>query len=382
MGRATKRFSFLRVAFLCLLFLGFAAVLLGAQAKAAPGEEGKWWRGQVHVHTNWSDAGDALKWYKKAGYNFAIITDLNYATNVAGLKQFYDTPGRFCVIGGIELNKELPTFGDKIYDMEGYGGTPENITEFKDPLTHYINLPADESPSAIYNRQAKMIRGVGGIPAIAHPNLNWSTTAEDILKTDPALIKHFEVSTSEPGMNDMGGGGHPSTEEMWDHVLSTGRLLYALAADDAHHFYDFAPQSFFHEASPATVYPALPGRTSVFVYSKELSEKAIIAAIDRGNFYAVKHHLTFPIQFEDYSVDKKGIQIRLPGIGKDVGWSLPGHNNTKYRTFFIGKNGEVLKLDESLEPSYQFKGDELYVRARVECSDGAVAWTQPVFVKK
>ena len=118
------------------------------------------------------------------------------------------------------------------------------------------------------------------------------------------------------------------------------------------------------------------------MYAKELTPEAIIAAIDRGDFYAVKHHLTFPIQFEDYQVDKNGIQIVLPKIDKDVGWSLPGHNNAAYRTFFIGKDGKVLKVDESLTPAYQFKGDELYVRARVECSDGAIAWTQPVFVEK
>ena len=364
------------------LISAFLFSLTAIPFSASAAEDGRWWRGQVHVHTNWSDAGDTVKWYKKAGYNFAIITDLNYATNVEGLQQFYNTPGRFCVIPGIELNKERPAYGDKIYDMLGYGGNPANITEFKDPLTHYINLPDDGSASAIYNRQAKMIRGAGGIPALAHPNLNWSVTVDDILKTDSSVLKHMEISTSEPGMNDLGGGGSPSTEEIWDRVLSTGRILYGLAADDSHHFYDFAPQHFFHEANPATVYPALPGRTSVFVYASELSPKAIIAAIDKGDFYAVKHHLTFPIQFEDYQADKNGISIKLPKIDKDVGWSLAGHNNAKYRTFFIGKDGAVLKIDESLEPSYQFKGDELYVRARVECSDGAVAWTQPVFINK
>ncbi|MFQ5926359.1 MAG: hypothetical protein ACE5MH_02875 [Terriglobia bacterium] len=42
----------------------------------------------------------------------------------------------------------------------------------------------------------------------------------------------------------------------------------------------------------------------------------------------------------------------------------------------------MLKRDDSRNPSYQFQGDELYVRARIEASTGALAWTQPVFVKK
>jgi hypothetical protein len=41
-----------------------------------------------------------------------------------------------------------------------------------------------------------------------------------------------------------------------------------------------------------------------------------------------------------------------------------------------------LKVDESRSPSYRFKGNELYVRARVQDSDGGVAWTQPVFVRR
>lgn len=339
----------------------------------------KWWRGQVHIHTNLTEPANAVSWYKYHGYNFAIISDLNYATPVEGLNSVYGAPGRFLVIPGIELNIEVPQWGDRINDTVGYGGNPGNITEFRDPATHWIKLP-HESATDTYNRQGRLIRNAGGVPAIAHPNLNWSCTVEDILKTDPKVIKHFEVYTSEPGMNDMGGGGQPSTEEMWDQVLSTGRILYGIAADDAHHFDHYGPRTVFAEAKPFTIYPALPGRTSVYVLSKELTTKAILAAIDSGDFYSVRHDLTGPIEFKSYEVDKSGIRIELPAPDKDIGWALPGKNPTRYRTYFIGKGGKVLKVDESLTPSYKFGGDELYVRVRVQGSDGAIAWTQPVFV--
>ncbi len=365
-----KRFKI----FSCLLIVLFMTLTFPTFSSA------KSWRGQVHIHTNLTEAADAVSWYKDHGYNFTIVTDLNYATPVEGLKSVYNAPGRFIVIPGIELNVEVPDWGDRINDTQGYGGNPSNIKEFRDPATYWIKLP-HESAAETYTRQGRLIRDAGGVPAIAHPNLNWSCTVEDILKTDPKVIKHFEVYTAEPGMNDMGGGGRPSTEEMWDQVLSTGRVLYGLAADDAHHFPDFGQKTFFAGAKPFTIYPALPGRTSVYVRAKELKAEAIIDAIDRGDFYSVRHDLTMPIEFKSYEVDKNGIRLELPAPDKDIGWALPGKNPTRYHTYFIGKGGKVLKLDESLSPSYKFSGDELYVRARVEGSDGAVAWTQPVFVR-
>ncbi|HEV8528231.1 MAG TPA: hypothetical protein VGS60_11880 [Actinomycetes bacterium] len=39
----------------------------------------------------------------------------------------------------------------------------------------------------------------------------------------------------------------------------------------------------------------------------------------------------------------------------------------------------TLKKDTSAQPSYVFKPTDRYVRARIEDSDGNVAWTQPVF---
>lgn len=41
----------------------------------------------------------------------------------------------------------------------------------------------------------------------------------------------------------------------------------------------------------------------------------------------------------------------------------------------------MLKVDESSSPSYELAPGDLYVRARITNSDGAVAWTQPVFRK-
>jgi hypothetical protein len=107
-----------------------------------------------------------------------------------------------------------------------------------------------------------------------------------------------------------------------------------------------------------------------------LSARALIEAMNRGEFYA-----SSGVVLESYEVTPTAIRIGLSDRTRDLGWSLPGANPQLYRTEFIGKGGKVLKLDESLNPSYAFTGSELYVRARITNSDGELAWTQPVFPK-
>ncbi|MDQ3473713.1 MAG: hypothetical protein M3447_08250 [Acidobacteriota bacterium] len=48
-------------------------------------------------------------------------------------------------------------------------------------------------------------------------------------------------------------------------------------------------------------------------------------------------------------------------------------------TQFIGKDGRTLQESISNPATYQFRGNELYVRAKVLESNGKVAWIQPVW---
>ena len=47
-----------------------------------------------------------------------------------------------------------------------------------------------------------------------------------------------------------------------------------------------------------------------------------------------------------------------------------------------GQWGKVLKEVTTNPAVYTFKGDEVYIRAKVIESNGKAAWTQPVFLKK
>ncbi len=144
--------------------------------------------------------------------------------------------------------------------------------------------------------------------------------------------------------------------------------MYGTSVDDSHHFYQFIASREIR--SPLSN----PGKAWIMVRAPELTVKALIEAMNRGDFYA-----TTGVMLASYEVSPTSIRIGLDGRTHDLGWSLPDANPQLYRTEFIGKNGEVLKVDETLKPTYQFTGKELYVRARITSSDAQVAWTQPIF---
>ena len=122
------------------------------------------------------------------------------------------------------------------------------------------------------------------------------------------------------------------------------------------------------------------------VRAKYLTPEHLIKALKRGDFYA-----SSGVVLEDvnYSAADKTLSLQIHANPKE-----------KFTTEFIAtirsqdasqlptQIGEVVATSSSLTPKYKFKGNELYVRARVT-SDQPVndpafenqtrqAWTQPV----
>ncbi|HWX20165.1 MAG TPA: CehA/McbA family metallohydrolase [Candidatus Binatia bacterium] len=354
---------------LLVLALTAAALVVLRQTSLEGAEvpaELTWYKGVVHAHANWgapqlptTSPDVVVRWYREHNYNFVSVTDLNYYTPPEGLKALFDAPGRFLVVPGTEPSKEPIQPGNKIVDTIGIG--------IKGP----VDAPTGDTVAKVLDSEAKAIRRKGGLPIAAHPNLTYAVTATDLLASDQTPgPRFFEVWNTEPGMNNLGGGGKPSTEQIWDEVLSAGRTMYAVAVDDSHHFYEFVSSR--QAGSPLSN----PGKAWIEVRASELSVPALLEAMKRGDFYA-----TTGVILASYEATPAAIRIGLSDHTRDLGWSLPGANPQLYRTEFIGKGGKLLKLDESLNPAYEFTGSELYVRARITNSDGQVAWTQPVFRK-
>ena len=287
-----------------------------------------------------------VRWYREHGYHFVVLTDHDSRTPVEGLNALFGAPEAFLVLPGVEVTDRFAKLPVHVNGI--------NVSRAVRPL-------GGGSVAEVLSRDARAVREAGGLPHVNHPNYLWAVPAEAIAAASEA--RHFEVWNGHPAVNNAGGSGSPSTDEIWDRVLSSGRVLYGLATDDAHDFHG--------ELGPLR---ASPGRGFIMVRSPALTPEALVAAIDRGDFYA-----STGVVLTRYEADEAGIRLELPEDPTPRGLPYRVHPlSLRYRTYFIGKGGEVLKRDESLSPSYAFQGDELYVRARVEASNGTVAWTQPV----
>jgi len=102
------------------------------------------------------------------------------------------------------------------------------------------------------------------------------------------------------------------------------------------------------------------------VHGHELSAKVIMEAVWNGDFYATTGILLKQLNFSNrrrFSVE----------VEPETGLT--------YTIRFIGRNGKVLKEVQGTGAFYNPRGDELYVRVKVDASDKREAWTQPVFLE-
>jgi hypothetical protein len=101
------------------------------------------------------------------------------------------------------------------------------------------------------------------------------------------------------------------------------------------------------------------------VRAPELSEPALLEALENGDFY-----VSTGVVLDDYRVTGSAVKIRIRREGE-----------VSYRTSFIGEGGQVLGESDSLKPKFKIRSDVKYVRAKIEDSNGKLALTQPVFFK-
>jgi len=316
-----------------IIVLAFVLLSIGVYA-----QQYKWYKGNTHAHTTNSDGNvspeEAVKWYKSHDYNFLIITDHNYLTEIDNLDT--DKNDNFLLIPGEEVT-------------DSYDNKPVHIVAIN------VNtlIPPQHGESIVNTLQNNIdaIIKTGGIPQIAHPNFGWAFTDKEISQLQNLAL--LEIYNFHPYVNNYGGENSQSTEEIWDNLLSKGIKIYGVATDDTHNYTDF------------TRFQANPGRGWIMVKAKELTSEAITNSLINGNFY-----ISSGVSLENIIITKNEITVHIKQ-----------RSNFKYKTKFIGKNGEILKRDYSLKPSYKFKGTELYIRAKTYSSAGFFACTQPVFIR-
>ncbi|MCS6952329.1 MAG: CehA/McbA family metallohydrolase [Bryobacterales bacterium] len=299
----------------------------------------RWYKGNLHTHTLNSDGdstpSEVAAWYRANRYHFLVLSDHNYLTEVEGLNAVHGAKEKFLLIPGEEVTDR---FEDKPVHVNAYN--PIRLVEPAGGATLVDTI----------QRNVDAIRAAKGLPSLNHPNFGWAISSRDLLQIRDLSL--FEIYNGHPKVNNLGGGGFESLEEMWDALLTAGRRLYGIAVDDAHHF-----KSWGREYSN-------PGRGWVMVRAAALTVEEILRGLESGNFYA-----STGVELNAVEADERELRLEIrtdPAL--------------RYTTYFIGAGGQVLAKSYDTKPAYQFRGGERYVRARVVASSGDTAWTQPVFL--
>jgi hypothetical protein len=302
--------------------------------------KGRWYKGNTHTHTLNSDGdstpNEVVTWYREHGYQFLVLTDHNFLTQVEALNALHGAEEKFLVMKGEEVT-------------DSFSGKPIHVNGLN--VARKVDPQGGTSVLDTLQRDVDAIREATGVPHINHPNFNWAITAEELkqVRNDKLL----EIYNGHPRVNNFGGSQHAPLEQMWDAVLSSGKVIYGIAVDDAHHF-----------KRPWDPDASRPGRGWVVVRADHLAAEAIVEALERGDFYA-----STGVELEDIVNTTDQIKI-----------VIKEEETSGYRVQFTGKNGRLLKEVESNPAIYSIRGDEGYIRAKVIEANGKLAWTQPVMI--
>ncbi|MGQ0702694.1 MAG: CehA/McbA family metallohydrolase [Gemmatimonadales bacterium] len=304
----------------------------------------RWFKGNTHAHTTESD-GDSppevvARWYKEHGYHFLVLSDHNVLTDPARLAGLADST--FLLIAGEEVTTR---FGRKPVHINGLG------------ITRLVAPETDSTLVGTIQRNVDAVRGASGVPHINHPNFGWAFGAAELreVRNDSLL----EIFNGHPLVHNEGGDDRPGMEAVWDVLLSSGKRIYGIAVDDAHHFQgEFAG----HRANP--------GRGWVAVAARGLGAEELLRGLEQGLF-----HASTGVTLERIDVSDRALRVAIHGEG-----------DFKYTTTFIGDGGRVLAKVGGLSPEFRLdparSGSLTYVRARVDDSGGRRAWVQPVFLRR
>ncbi len=298
-----------------------------------------WAKGNLHTHTNLSDGDsppdEVCRCYAEHGYHFLSITDHNRFTHPRRV----DSCG-LVLIKGVEVSVFPEDEPEIPVHVNGFGIRANPVPE-----------PGSTRVDALRGC-VRAILDRGGIAQFNHPNFHFAFDHRHMAEVEGCGL--LEVYNGHPEVYNDGDDTHIGVEQMWDNLLTAGRLVRATAVDDSHHFIgEFAARR------------SNPLRGWVWARVKTLTPRSILAALRRGDFYA-----STGVELED--VDARGLCLRV-AVRPEPGVS--------HVTRFIGDAGEVLNESEALENSYRLPDDggPSYVRAKVIASNGSCAWTQPVF---
>lgn len=410
-----------------ILVTAASSLSLCALLSAADSTAPRWFKGNLHTHSLWSDGNDYPEMiadrYKQAGYHFLAISDHNVlaeGTRWLELKPPTVVAGAVVQLGGGGvLDRYIARFGPAWVEQRETAGKAEvrlkPLAEYRALLEEpgrFLLIPSAEitskwsrpatateserggpvhmnhtnpaaliAPVAAGNALEIMQRSVDAVVEqrartgqpmmihLNHPNYVWGVTAEELMRVHGE--KFFEIYNGHPGVHNGGDHAHLSTDEMWD-VILTRRLaelhlgvMYGIGTDDAHDYH----QMILGKSNPF--------RGWIMVRTTHLTPESVIRAMEAGDFYASSgvtltdvtrtgQTLALEIQAEP------GVTYTTQFIGTRRGYdpasqlieSGPDSKTLPHRRYSKDV-GAVLAEVKGTRASYTLTGDEIYVRAKI-----------------
>ncbi|MFL5800772.1 MAG: CehA/McbA family metallohydrolase [Roseiflexaceae bacterium] len=306
------------------------------QSLLKPGE-GRFFRGNLHCHSNKSDGllapGDVAAAYRDAGYHFIVLSDhfeAEYGWWITDTRDLREEG--FTTIIGAELSSAAWTERNVYWVVAA--GLPVDF-----------QAPAEDNHAEAIKRAAEC----GAFVVMLHPGLNNLPLA--VADTLPAL---GAVHAVEIYNHNMAAGALPDRAHgayMLDGLLEQGRKLLVNAGDDAH---------FGHPADRFGGW--------LEVYCERLDPQALLDALKAGYFYSTQGPA-----LRELLVD--GNQLRV--ATNDVYAITLTGSGDRWLSGVMHTSQDGKPLAEATFDLTPFQGS--YCRVTVVDSAGRRAWSNPIW---
>ncbi|MBZ0262133.1 MAG: CehA/McbA family metallohydrolase [Hyphomicrobiales bacterium] len=295
---------------------------------------GRFWRGNLHTHSNLSDGAleppQVIEAYKNAGYDFMMLSDHfigHYNWPVADTRAMRSN--NFTTIIGSELHAPETSVGE---------------------LWHIVaaGLPLDFPPAGKNETGAELARrahAAGAFIGIAHPAWSQLTMADGRAIDCAHAVEIYNHGCAIE--NDRGDGWY-----LLDQLLNEGRRLTAFATDDAH----FKTPDYFGGW--------------VHVKAESLGPEVLLEALKKGHYYSSQGP-----QIHDITVSGSEISIRCSPVDNIT--VLCGNSRTLVRN---AKSITEATFDlKKLETGWLLTKLSPWFRAVCIDHAGKKAWSNPIW---
>jgi hypothetical protein len=331
-------------------------------AGASPASlEPRYLKGQLHAHSSNSrdsatPPAEVAAWYESRGFDFLVFTDHNRVTH-------YEHPGRLLTLPGAELTQNLPRCSPPpergLRCLLHANALFASASATEDKLVFPARTELFPRRLDVYQAALDMAASLGAISQLNHPNFHFAADAGLLIELSRRGVVLFEVANQAVDSSNGGDDRHPSTEAIWDTVLTSGATVYGTATDDAHHYDDAERVRAMHKT------PHTGDKGFVMVWAR-LEASAIREALVRGEFYA-----STGVVLERASLAGGALEVAVDRATEG-----------EAEIAFVGREGKRLATSRGRAASFPVPAEPgAYVRAVVSDARGRRAWVQPVRAK-